>query len=328
MNGLEVFDPVAEQSKLGGLERWLDDPCVTEVIVNGGSDIWVERAGRLQRVGTMRSQAVFTALEHILGPIGRRLDRSSPIVDARLADGSRVCAAIPPVAIDGPTLAIRRFALRPVGLEDFAPAAVVDLLGELVRRRCNIVVSGPTSAGKTTMLNALAALVPRHERMITLEDVAELRLGHPHVVRLETRPASPDGVVAIGLAELLRTALRLRPDRLVVGEIRGAEAVDLLQALNTGHDGSLATVHANSAEDALARLTSLVVQHTAGWPLAAVREQLHRAVDIVVHVGRGARGARRVVHVAEVLRAPVDSAAIRLLVDEHGVVATPERARA
>jgi pilus assembly protein CpaF len=327
VNGLHVFDPVAEQSTLGGLERWLDDPHVTEVIVNGGSDIWVERAGRLQRVGTMRSESVLAALEHILGPIGRRLDRSSPTVDARLADGSRVCAAIPPVAIDGPTLAIRRFALRPIGLDAFAPPAVVELLADLVRRRCNVVVSGPTSAGKTTLLNGLAALVPHHERLITLEDVAELRLDHPHVVRLETRAASPDGVVAIGLADLLRTALRLRPDRLVVGEIRSVEAVELLQALNTGHDGSLATVHANSAEDALDRLTSLVVQHAAGWPLEAVREQLRRAVDVVVHVARGASGARRIAHVAEVLRSPGTGVGVRLLVDEQGVIGPPERTR-
>ncbi|MEO5723539.1 MAG: ATPase, T2SS/T4P/T4SS family, partial [Ilumatobacteraceae bacterium] len=240
----DVFDPVAEGAPLGGLERWLADPQITEVIFNRGTDVWVERDGRLHRVGAMRPQSVLTALEHILAPIGRRLDRSSPTVDARLPDGSRVCAAIPPVAIDGPTLAIRRFATRPVPLASFASPAVVELLQRLVEQRCNVVVSGATSSGKTTLLNALVGQVGAHERLITMEDVAELRLEHPHVVRLEARAATPDGVGQIVLAELLRTALRLRPDRLVIGEIRGGEAADLLQALNTGHDGSLATLHA------------------------------------------------------------------------------------
>jgi pilus assembly protein CpaF len=328
MSTLDVFDAVAERSRLGGLERWLDDPRVTEVIVNGGGDVWIERAGALQRVGTMRPTAVLAALEQILAPIGRRLDRTSPTVDARLADGSRVCAAIPPVSVDGPTVAIRRFALRQVGLDAFADPPVAALLAQLVSLRCNVVVSGATSAGKTTLLNALAGTVAGDERLITLEDVAELRLGHPHVVRLETRAASPDGVGPVDLAALLRTALRLRPDRLVVGEIRGGEAVELLQALNTGHDGSLATVHANSAEDALARITSLVVQHTAGWPLDAVREQLHRAVDVVVHVHRGARGVRRVAHVVEVASA-VDGSrlAVRMLADGRAVLAPLSRGR-
>ncbi|MCU1502632.1 MAG: putative secretion ATPase [Ilumatobacteraceae bacterium] len=327
MSASDLFDPVAEQSMLGGLERWLDDPSVTEVIVNGGGDVWVERAGRLHRVGTMRAAAVLTALEHILGPIGRRLDRSSPMVDARLADGSRVCAVIPPVAVDGPLLAIRRFAVRSVALQAFAPPPVVAVLEQLVAQRCNVIVSGPTSSGKTTLLNSLAGLVLAEERLITLEDVAELRLDHPHVVRLETRAASADSVGEVTLADLLRTALRLRPDRLVVGEIRGAEAVELLQALNTGHDGSLATVHANSAEDALARVTSLIVQHTAGWPLAAVREQVHRAVDAVVHVARGNDGRRRVAHVAEVVLVPQPGSTVRHLVDGHRVLGALERRR-
>ncbi len=323
----ELIDAVAEQAPLGGLERWLSDPAVTEVIVNRGREVWVEREGRLDRVGTMRTAAVLTALEHILSPIGRRLDRSSPMVDARLADGSRVCAAIPPVAVDGPALAIRRFAVQAVPLTAFATPAVVAVLEQLVASRCNVVVSGATSSGKTTLLNALAGRISPGERLITLEDVAELRLDHAHVVRLETRAVSPDGVGAIVLADLLRTALRLRPDRLVVGEIRGAEAVDLLQALNTGHDGSLATVHANSAEDALARIASLVVQHTSGWPLASIREHVHRAVDAVVHVARAADGTRRVAQVAEVLAVPAGGAAVRVLVDGHERHGTIDRVR-
>lgn len=318
------FDPVAERSRLGGLERWLADPDVTEVLVNGGHEVWIERAGQLHRVGTMRPAAVLGALEQLLVPIGRRLDRASPTVDARLVDGSRVCAVIPPVAVDGPTVAIRRFAVRPIPLERFASPPVVELLTELVERRCNVVVSGPTSSGKTTLLNALAAHIEPGERLITLEDIAELRLGHPHVVRLETRPASPDGVGAVGLADLLRAALRLRPDRLVVGEVRGAEAVELLQAMNTGHDGSLSTVHANAAADALGRLATLVVQHAPGWPLAAVHEHVQRAIDVVVHVSRAASGERRVDEVAEV---GGGGAAPRTLASRGRVLGRLERGR-
>ena len=318
-----AVDPVAERSRLGGLERWLADPEVSEVLVNGGHEVWIERFGLLERVGTMRPAAVLAAVEQMLVPIGRRLDRASPVVDARLLDGSRVCAVIEPVAVDGPTMAIRRFAVRPVPLERFAPPDVVGLLTDLVRRRCNVVVTGPTSSGKTTLLNALAVRIDPGERLITLEDTAELRLGHAHVVRLETRPASPDGVGAITLADLVRTALRLRPDRLVVGEVRGGEAVELLQAMNTGHDGSLSTVHANSAGDALARLASLVVQHVPGWPLAAVDEHVRRAVDAVVHVTRDGDGRRHVSTVVEV----VVGREHRVLADATGVVADLQRGR-
>ena len=293
-------DLVAERSRLGGLEQWLADPSVSEVLVNAGSEVWVERSGVLARVGTMRSAAVLAALEQILAPIGRRLDRASPTVDARLLDGSRVCAAIPPVAVDGPTVAIRRFAVRPVPLSGFAAPAVVELLSTIVERRCNVVVSGQTSSGKTTLLNALAAHVAAGERLVTLEDVAELRLDHPHVVRLETRPATPDGVGAVHLAELLRTALRLRPDRLVIGEIRGAEAAELLQAMNTGHDGSLSTVHANSPRDAIARLETLVLMAGMDLPLRAIRDQISSAVDVVIQLSRLRDGTRRVTFVTEV----------------------------
>ena len=233
-------------------------------------------------------------------PIGRRLDRASPIVDARLADGSRLCAVLPPVAVDGPCLAVRRFSPQPISLEAFAPPAVVALLTQVVVSRCNVLIAGATSSGKTTLLNALTALVDTRERIVTLEDTAELRIDAPHVLRLETRPGTAEGLAAIDLAALVRTALRLRPDRLVVGEIRGDEATDLVQALNTGHDGSLATMHANSPADSLARLESLVVRASSGWPLHAVREQVHRSIDVVVQVQRSTNGVRRIVEVAEV----------------------------
>jgi pilus assembly protein CpaF len=325
-----MIDLVAEQSPFGGLERWLHDPAVTEVMVNAGRDIWIEREGRLQHVGHIRTSTVLAVIEHVLAPTGRRLDRSHPSVDARLPDGSRLCAIIEPIAVDGPCVAIRRFAAHAIPLTEFASAHVVRMLEQLVRARCNVVVSGATSSGKTTLLNALAQLVEPTCRVITLEDVAELRLRHPHVVRLETREATPDGVGDVSLEHLLRVALRLRPDRLVVGEVRGAEAVHLLQALNTGHDGSLCTVHANNASDALARLATLVVQHADGWPLAAVHHHVARAVDAVVHVARSPAGDRRVVEVAEVA-SPDDTSsllAVRPLVSGGLVVGALTRGRA
>lgn len=323
-----MIDLVAEQSPLGGLERWLLDPAVTELMVNAGTDVWVERAGRVERVGSIRTSTLMGAIEHILAPIGRRLDRTHPIVDARLPDGSRLCAVVHPIAVDGPCLTIRRFSTRPVPLDAFAPPPVASLLRDLVARRCNLLVSGATSSGKTTLLNALAQHVPLGSRLITLEDVAELQLPHPHVVRLETREATADGVGEVTLAQLLRTALRLRPDRLVVGEVRGSEAVHLLQALNTGHDGSLSTVHANGSLDALDRLATLVVQEVANWPLAAVHQHVSRAIDAVVHVVRGADGRRVVAEVVEVVPSELGVAlSIRVLADGRQVLAPPQRGR-
>ncbi len=314
-----MIDLVAEQTPLGGLERWLHDPDVQEVMVNAGEHVWVDRGGRLQHVGRMRTTTLLAVIERLLAPTGRRLDRAQPMVDARLSDGSRLCALIPPVSPDGPMLSVRRFAPRAVPLSGFAGPPVVELLQQVVASRANIVVSGATSSGKTTLLGALGAHISIAERVVTLEDTAELRLAHPHVVRLETRDATPDGVPAIALQHLLRTALRLRPDRLVVGEIRGAEAVHLLHALNTGHDGSMATVHANSAADAVARLGSLVVQATPNWPMVAVHDEIARAIDVVVHLARTSAGTRRVAEVAEVAA----GAQLRPLVDSSGAVCAP-----
>jgi len=341
---------------VGELERWMNDPTVSEVMVNAGRDVWIERrptgdADRMQQpprsargrhhgpdyIGRLGPGVIETVIERILTPIGRRLDRASPMVDARLADGSRVCAVLSPIAVDGPCLAVRRFPNHALGLDDFASAPVVLLLQRLVALRCNIVVSGATSSGKTSMLNALASLIGEHERIISLEDTAELRIAAPHVLRLETRPGTPDGLSAVDMATLLRTALRLRPDRLVVGEIRGDEAVELIQALNTGHDGSLATVHANTALEALARLESLVVRASGGWPLVAVREQVERSIDVIVHLRRDDQGRRLVAEVAEVVATDDVEAAesgasggagrMRRLADHNSVVAEIRRGR-
>lgn len=321
---------VADLAFVAGLEplaRALAEPDVTEVMVNAGDELWVERDGALTRIGRVDRVAVEVLVERALAPLGRRLDRLSPVVDARLPDGSRLCAAVAPVAVDGICLSIRRFAMRHLPLAAFAGAAVVELLHEVVRRRCNVLVSGATSSGKTTLLGSLTGLVPVTERIVTLEDTAELQLGARHVVRLEARDATPDGIGAVTLSDLLRAALRLRPDRLVIGEVRGDEAVPMVQALNTGHDGSLATCHANSAPDALARLESLVVQAAPGWPMSAVREHVHRSIDVVVHVARARDGGRRIEGVAEVSPSGA-SARTRPLADAGVVSGELRRTRA
>jgi pilus assembly protein CpaF len=294
-----VIDLVAERSRLGGLERWLDDPLVNDVVVHRGH-VWVDRGGGLAHVADMSTEATHAAIEHILRPIGRRLDRTTPSVDARLPDGSRVCAVIPPVAVDGVGLALRRFSSHQLTFADFGDAPVIGLLQQCIGARCNVLVSGATSAGKTSLLGAMVAQVPHHERVVALEDVSEMPVHHPHVVRLEARPATSDGTPAVLLDDLLRMALRLRPDRLVVGEVRGVEAEHLVQAMNTGHDGSMATVHANSAVDALDRLATLVSCASPSWPAHAITQHIARAVDVVVHVERTPRG-RRVVEVVEVV---------------------------
>jgi pilus assembly protein CpaF len=272
--------------------------------------VWIERAGRVERYPLSLDEAtVMHLIERIVAPLGRRVDRSSPLVDARLPDGSRVNAIVRPVAVDGPCLTIRRFGVAAVGLDRFAPPAVVGLLRRAVAVHQNIVVSGGTGAGKTTLLNALAAVIPAHERIVTIEDTAELRLTAPHVVRLEARPANAEGVGALHIRDLVRNALRMRPDRLIIGEVRGGEALDMLQAMNTGHEGSLSTCHANSPTDALRRLETMALMSSVDLPLAAVREQVQSSVDLVVQVGRGPDGGRRIIAVDEVDPAPFDGSA-------------------
>jgi len=251
-------------------------------------------------------------IERILAPIGRRVDRTSPVVDARLADGSRVCAVVAPVAVDGATLAIRRFSTEVRPLSDFAGGAGVALCTEILRRRVNVVVSGATSSGKTSLLAALIALAPADERIVVLEDTAELSISAQHAVRLEGRPASIDGPPAIAVGDLVRTALRLRPDRLVVGEIRCDEVLGLVQAMNTGHDGSFSTCHANGPLDTLLRLESLVMQAAPSWPLVAIRQQLARSIDVVVHVGRTtAHRSRCITSIDEVVPETTDGPGVR-----------------
>jgi pilus assembly protein CpaF len=291
---------VARLDGLGPLDALVADPAVDEVLVNGGGEIWVERGGAVERRGTIAAPDLDVVIERILAPLGRRLDRSTPIVDARLADGTRVCAVVAPISVDGTVLSLRRFRTEPLPLSAFGGDDVVATLGELVARRCNAVISGATSSGKTSLLSSLLGLTAPGERIVVLEDTTELALAADHVVRLEARPASSDGVPAVPVELLLRTALRLRPDRLVVGEVRGHEVLGLVQALNTGHDGSWSTCHANSAADALHRIETLVVQAAPSWPLRAVHDHLVRCLDAIVHVERTAGGARRVAEIAEV----------------------------
>lgn len=312
---------------LGPLEPVLRHTGVTDVLVNGPGPVWVERDGRLEPTDVvLRRDEIDLLVERIVAPLGRRADPVHALVDGRLADGSRVHVALPPLAIDGPCITIRRFSVRPIALDEVAGPEVAELLRGAVRGRSNLVVSGATGSGKTTLLNALAAEVPASERIITVEDAAELRLGAPHVVRLESRTGSPDGAPEVTIRELVRNALRMRPDRLVVGEVRGPEAFDLLAAMSTGHDGSLSTVHANSATDALRRLQTLVLMADVGVPASAVQEQLASAVDLVVHVERDALGRRQVVEVVEVSGTTADGrVAVHQLADRDRVIARPRR---
>jgi pilus assembly protein CpaF len=294
---------------LGPLEELLADPAVEEVMVNGHERVYVERRGRIERtdVSYASEDALRDAIERVLTPLGRRVDGLSPMVDARLEDGSRVHVVIPPLAVDGPTMSIRRFsAVRPDPRElvelGTLTAELRDQLEAAVGARRSILVSGGTGSGKTTLLNALSAFIYPEERVITIEDAAELRLRQPHVVRLESRPANVEGRGRVTIRELLRGALRMRPDRIVIGEVRGGEALDLLMALNTGHEGALSTVHANSPEDALRRVETLALMAGVGLPHEAIREQLGRGLDLVIHLARLSDGSRRVVEVAEVVR--------------------------
>jgi pilus assembly protein CpaF len=286
---------------LGALEPLLADPSITEIMVNGPDRVYVERAGRIEPVPCRIDEAtIVRVVERVVAPLGLRLDRASPMVDARLPDGARLHAVLPPLAPDGPVVTIRRFGARTVPLDAFGvDAAARDFLEEIVRSGWNVVVSGATSAGKTTCCNALARAIDPSERIVTIEETAELRLGQPHVVRLEARRANAEGAGEVSVRELVRAALRMRPDRLVVGEVRGGEALDMLQTCNTGHDGSLSTVHANSPADAIARLETLTLLSGVALPLAAIRSQLASAVDAIVQVVRGRDGRREIAAIAE-----------------------------
>jgi pilus assembly protein CpaF len=295
-----------EVTGLGPIEPLVRDPAVSDILVNGPHEVYVERGGRLERVPLrFRDGAhLLAVIDRIVSRVGRRVDEASPMVDARLPDGSRVNAIIPPLAVDGAVLSIRRFgaSLTPARLVELGALTdgMLALLGACVRARLNVLIAGGTGSGKTTLLNALSAFIPPSERVITIEDAAELRLQQPHVVRLETRPPNAEGRGEVVTRDLVRNALRMRPDRIIVGEVRAAEALDMLQAMNTGHEGSLATVHANSPRDALARLETMVLFAGTALPDRAVREQVASALDVVVQVSRLSDGTRRVVSICEV----------------------------
>jgi pilus assembly protein CpaF len=308
---------------LGPLEDLLADPEVEELMVNGPGNVYIERNGRVEPTSVCFAgeDELRDAIERILAPLGRRVDELNPMVDARLADGSRVNVVIPPLAIDGPALSIRRFGARRPGPGELVASgsltpAQCELLKTAVLDRRSILISGGTGSGKTTMLNALSSFLAAGERVVTIEDAAELRLQQAHVVRLESRPASIEGRGEVTIRDLLRNALRMRPDRIVIGEVRGAEALDLLTALNTGHDGALSTVHANSPADALRRVETLALMAGVGLPHEAIAEQVRRGIDFVVHLERRPDGARRVADVAEVVRSAGGTAVRSLPVGE------------
>ncbi len=318
---------VARLDGLDALDRLVTDADVDEVMVNRGREVWVDKQGTLSRLEDLQPGAIDVVLERVLAPLGKRLDRTNPIVDARLSDGARLCAVVDPVALDGTTMTIRRHRRRTIALDQFAPPDVVAVLRDLVHRRSNLLITGATSSGKTTLLAALTDTVPFGERLVVMEDTSELVVDdRHHVVRLEARPAGLDGVDPVGLAQLVRTALRLRPDRLIVGEFRGPEVLAVVEALNTGHDGSLSTCHANGAVDGLRRVETLVMQAAPSWPLAAIRRQVSRSIDAVVHLVRDPSGRRCVREIVEVVESDGEPVG-RPLVESGHRVADPTRSR-
>jgi pilus assembly protein CpaF len=325
-----VDQVVYEVIGLGPIEPLFRDRTVSDILVNGPRDIYVERGGLLERVGTQfRDDAhLLAVIDRIVSRVGRRVDESSPMVDARLPDGSRINAIIPPLAVDAPILSIRRFgaqlnATRLVELGALTEEMLF-LLAACVRARLNLVVSGGTGSGKTTLLNVLSSFIPSSERVITIEDAAELRLQQEHVVRLETRPPNSEGRGEVHMRDLVKNALRMRPDRIIVGEVRSAEAVDMLQAMNTGHEGSLTTVHANSPRDALARLETMILFAGTNLPERAMREQIASALDVIVQVSRLSDGTRRIVSVTEVLGVESDVIQLQEIFRFRKVGLTPD----
>jgi pilus assembly protein CpaF len=293
---------------LGPLETFIRDPDITEVMVNGYNSIYVERAGKIYWSGAKFHDEgqLRRTIDKIVAKVGRRVDEASPYVDARLPDGSRVNAIIPPLAIDGPCLTIRKFSADPYRAEDLISFGTitketVEMLDACVRGRLNILVSGGTGAGKTTTLNVLSSFLPDDERIVTIEDSAELRLQQPHIVRLESRPSNIEGRGEVTIRDLVRNALRMRPDRIVVGEVRGAEALDMMQAMNTGHDGSISTVHSNAPRDALSRVETMMLMAGMDLGIRAIREQISSALNLIVHQARMKDGVRRITHVTEVV---------------------------
>lgn len=292
---------------LGPLETLMKDPEITDILVNTHGQVYVERYGKLEKTDCrFRDDAhLMQIIERIVTRVGRRVDESSPMVDARLADGSRVNAIIPPLALDGPILSIRRFGAERLTMNDLiqfnsVPAQIAEVTSACVKSRLNILVSGGTGAGKTTLLNCLSNYIPDNERIVTIEDSAELKLQQEHVVRLETRPANIEGQGMVTQRDLVRNALRMRPDRIVVGEVRGGEALDMMQAMNTGHDGSISTIHANSARDALSRLETMMLMAGIQLPERALREQVASALDVIVQLSRLSDGSRKLIELAEV----------------------------
>lgn len=301
-------DIVADAIGLGPLQRVLDDPSVTEIMVNGPNRIYVERNGKITRSNLHfeSEEHLRRAIERIVSKVGRRIDESSPMVDARLSDGSRVNAVVPPLAVNGSSLTIRKFSKTPLTAENLIEfgsmtSQIAELLRAAVESRLNILVSGGTGTGKTTLLNVLSSFIPLGERIVTIEDAIELKLQQEHVVQLESRPANIEGTGEITIRDLVRNSLRMRPDRIVVGECRSGEALDMLQAMNTGHDGSISTLHSNSPRDCIARLETLVLMAGMDLPLRAIREQIASAVDLIVQIQRLRDGTRRITHVTEVL---------------------------
>ncbi len=305
---------------LGPLEPLLADQTISDILVNSYANIYIERRGKLQKTGISfkDNEHLMRVIERIVSTVGRRIDEAQPMVDARLADGSRVNAIIPPLALDGPVLSIRRFGADPLKMhnliENGALTKEIAILFEMcVRARLNIIISGGTGAGKTTLLNALSAYIPADERIVTIEDSAELQLQQPHIVRLETRPPNIEGRGEVTQRDLVRNALRMRPDRIVIGEVRGGEAIDMLQAMNTGHDGSLTTIHANTTRDALARMETMIQMTGMRLSDRAMRQQISSAVDLVIQVARLTDGTRRITSISEITGMEGDTTAMQEL---------------
>ncbi len=302
-----VLDVRHETFGLGPIEPLMRDPTVSDILVNGAREVYVERRGKLERTEVVfRDDAhLLQTIDRIVAQVGRRVDESSPMVDARLSDGSRVNAIIPPLALDGPVLSIRRFAVDPYRMSDLLgfgtlTPALAEILEAAVRARLNILISGGTGSGKTTLLNVISNAIPNTERIVTIEDSAELQLQQDHIVRLETRPPNIEGQGAVPQRDLVRNALRMRPDRIIVGEVRGTEVLDMLQAMNTGHDGSLCTVHANSTREALTRLETMILMSGISLPVRAMREYITSALNMVIHLARMSDGSRKIVRVTEI----------------------------